>query len=129
DLAPAELVLQCRLQDADDLAVDVVDCGCEEQQRADDPAVIPHTRHGTSHQPSFAPRGSRAARLIGNAATGYARGAERTSAKTTGRVDVVHPAREKRVLACVTARSSECRSSSCRGPGSAGRWQSPASAP
>ena len=38
DLRPAELRLQRRLQDADDLAIDVVDGRGEEQQRADDPA-------------------------------------------------------------------------------------------
>ena len=40
DLAPAELLLQRRLQDADDLPVDVVDRRRKEQQRADDPAVV-----------------------------------------------------------------------------------------
>ena len=39
DLAPAELRLQRRLEDADDLPVDVVDRRGKEQQRADDPAV------------------------------------------------------------------------------------------
>ncbi len=39
DLAPAELLLECRLQDADDLAIDVVDGRREEEQGADDPAV------------------------------------------------------------------------------------------
>ena len=37
---PAELLHEGRLQDADDLAVDVVDGGGEEQQRADHPAVV-----------------------------------------------------------------------------------------
>ena len=38
DLGPAELPLQRRLEDADDLPVDVVDGRGEEQQPADDPA-------------------------------------------------------------------------------------------
>ena len=41
DLGPAELLLQCRLEDADDLAIDVVDSRREEEQRADDPADVP----------------------------------------------------------------------------------------
>ena len=44
DLAPAELLLQRRLEDADDLPVDVVDRRREEQQRADDPAVASDRR-------------------------------------------------------------------------------------
>ena len=39
DLAPAELLLERGLEDADDLPVDVVDRRREEEQRADDPAV------------------------------------------------------------------------------------------
>ena len=41
DLGPAELLLQRRLEDADDLPIDVVDRRREEQQRADDPADVP----------------------------------------------------------------------------------------
>ena len=41
DLGPAELLLKGRLQDADDLAIDVVDRRGKEQQRADDPAEPP----------------------------------------------------------------------------------------
>jgi hypothetical protein len=37
DLGPAELVLERRLQDPDDLAIDVVDGRSKEQQAADDP--------------------------------------------------------------------------------------------
>jgi hypothetical protein len=47
DLAPAELLLQRRLEDADHLAVDVVDRRREEQQRADHPAVVPRFRADT----------------------------------------------------------------------------------
>ena len=41
DLVPAELALERGLEDPDDPSVDVVDRGCEEEQRADDPAVVP----------------------------------------------------------------------------------------
>ncbi len=44
DLRPAELTLQRRLQDADHLAIDVVDGGGEEEKRADDPAEPADTR-------------------------------------------------------------------------------------
>jgi hypothetical protein len=40
DFAPAELPLQQRLENADHLAVDVIDGGGEEEQAADDPAEI-----------------------------------------------------------------------------------------
>jgi hypothetical protein len=39
DLAPARLLLQCRLQDADDLSIDVVDRRGEKQQPTDPPAI------------------------------------------------------------------------------------------
>ena len=51
DLAPAELALQRRLQDPDDLPVDVVDRRREEQQRADHPAV-PSDRPGNRRRSS-----------------------------------------------------------------------------
>ena len=38
-LGPSELALQRALEDADDLAIDVVDGRREEQQRADHPAI------------------------------------------------------------------------------------------
>ena len=40
ELAPAELLLQRRLQDADHLPIDVVDRRGEEQQRADPPPIV-----------------------------------------------------------------------------------------
>ena len=40
DFRPAELLLQRRLEDPDDLAIDVVDRRREEQQRADHPADV-----------------------------------------------------------------------------------------
>jgi hypothetical protein len=40
DLRPAELLLQRRLQDPDDLPIDVVDRRREEDQATDDPAVV-----------------------------------------------------------------------------------------
>ena len=39
-LIPAEFLFQGRLQQADDLAVDIVDRGGEEQQRANNPALV-----------------------------------------------------------------------------------------
>ena len=43
DLAPADLLLQVRRQDAEDLPVDVIDGGGGEQQPADGPAEMPGT--------------------------------------------------------------------------------------
>ena len=45
-LAPAELLTQRLLQDADDQPVDVVDRDRKEQQRADDPAGVSRFRPG-----------------------------------------------------------------------------------
>ena len=48
DLAPAEFLLQRRLEQADHLAIDVVDRRREEQQQADHPAIPPDARSGRS---------------------------------------------------------------------------------
>ena len=47
EFRPAELVLESRLQDPDDLPVDVVDRRREKQQRADDPAQVPRGSSGS----------------------------------------------------------------------------------
>jgi hypothetical protein len=39
-LIPAEFLFQSRLKQADDLTVDVIDRGGEEQQRTDNPALV-----------------------------------------------------------------------------------------
>ena len=57
DLGPAELLLQRRLEDADDLAIDVVDRRGEEQQRADDPADVAAAARAPRHRRRRGPAG------------------------------------------------------------------------
>jgi len=53
-LIPGELLLQGPLEQADDLAVDVVDGRREEQQRADDPALVADFSECSGHGEGFA---------------------------------------------------------------------------
>jgi hypothetical protein len=53
---PSELLHERRLEDADDLAVDVVDRGREEEDRADDPALVADARRRRAHRRVFIDR-------------------------------------------------------------------------
>ena len=46
DVVPSQIVLQCALQNSQDLAVHVVFCSAEKQKGTDDPAEIAGRRRG-----------------------------------------------------------------------------------